>query len=552
MEQTLNCCISENEDIITVGAGVTLSVMAESELLKREAKPLFDAAVMLTGRGKEALEDTAVDTAMETSEDKDTGVKAPTICDEIFQNVNCGFTGSAVPCIKEGGTECHALWEKGCAFSVMGGKAVGTTSCVSACPVGMEIPAVLEQLRDKDGLEARRIIMKYNPMPSVTCRMCGQCEAACIRSKHDRSVGISGVFQAMGDDIAAHPEIFYAVPSGDSGKRIAVKGCGPAGAAAAFYLRKLGNRVWVFEQRSEEELTKELKKMIPDFPETEFSGYIRALSGIGVVFRFGADSGECDENEFDRLAEGAYMSCSAPEFLREVRRGYETANRINLDFGLKSYMKPGKTFIGFDWEAFAGRMDQRIAPISSGLGDRDCGTDYGTDCGTDWEAVSTEAVRCLNCGCYGVNRSCTRAILTALDAQIRTNKRSRRALDFFSVTDPAGQLEPGEVIQTFEIPKSGDYTSGYLEFGHGSGVAFAYLVQHGKIRDARIVYSGIAPVPVRMIETEAFLRGKEINSGTMEQAAALVCREVILTGDGRDQADEMKKLLVRSLEGKEI
>lgn len=35
-------------------------------------------------------------------------------------------------------------------------------------------------------------------------------------------------------------------------------------------------------------------------------------------------------------------------------------------------------------------------------------------------------------------------------------------------------------------------------------------------------------------------------------AAALVCREVILTGDGRDQADEMKKLLVRSLEGKEI
>ena len=138
MEQTLNCCISENEDIITVGAGVTLSVMAESELLKREAKPLFDAAVMLTGRGKEALEDTAVDTAMETSEDKDTGVKAPTICDEIFQNVNCGFTGSAVPCIKEGGTECHALWEKGCAFSVMGGKAVGTTSCVSACPVGIK------------------------------------------------------------------------------------------------------------------------------------------------------------------------------------------------------------------------------------------------------------------------------------------------------------------------------------------------------------------------------------------------------------------------------
>ena len=83
-------------------------------------------------------------------------------------------------------------------------------------------------------------------------------------------------------------------------------------------------------------------------------------------------------------------------------------------------------------------------------------------------------------------------------------------------------------------------------------MAFAYLVQHGKIRDARIVYSGIASVPVRMIETEAFLRGKEINSGTMEQAAALVCREVILTGDGRDQADEMKKLLVRSLEGKEI
>lgn len=518
MEQKINCCILEKEDTITIGAGVTLSSIAGSGLLKQEAKPLFAAAAILADG--------------ENSHRYAYGQS--TIYEEALQDICCGFTGTPIPCIKEGGTECFALWRDSCPCSVMGGKAVGSPSCAAACPAGMEIPAVLEQLRDNDRLEAQRIVMKYNPMPSVTCRICKQCESACVRSSHDRGVAVSGILQALGDEIGAHPEIFYAIPSGNSRKKIAIKGCGPAGVSAAFYLRKLGNQVCVLEQVSEAQLIEGYNKKIPDFPAKEFAGYIHALADMGVLFKFSVENTELPKDDFDRMIEGKTEPVSsALDFLREVRSGYETANSINLEFGLKSYIKPSKTFIGFDREG-AGRE----VPIWSSSETE----------GTKWELVSTEAARCLNCGCYGVNESCFQAVLIALEAEIKTNMRNRRALDFFSTTEPLKRLELGEFIQEFEIPKAGAYTSGYLYSSHHVGLVFAYAVQNEKIRDVRLVYSGIAPVPVRMIEVEAYLRGKIICRETRERAAGLVCREAILIDKNQDKMLEMKKLILASFE----
>lgn len=525
VERDISHCILEKEDTIAIGAETTLSCMAESELLKKEAKSLYDAASFLCRAG---------------GRDCYAG-GAGSIYQEVIQDIHCNLKNHPVPCLKEGGTECFAVWDENHSHSVMGGKKLGSPSCVSACPVGMEIPSILEQLRSQDRLEAQRLIMKYNPMPAVSCQMCRRCDNACVRGTHDHGVAVSGIVKALGKDIAARTQIFYAVPSGDSRKKIAIKGCGPSGASAAFYLRKLGSQVCVIEQKSQQQMLDEYKAVIPDFPVREFADYITALKGMGVEFIFGGNEPEGKADGFDWTLESTCITDASVKrdtvqyFLEGIRKGYEAANKINLEIGLKSYIKPVKSFLEFD---------------RNGMEIHDCVLTYTADGEMPgWEEVAAESARCLNCGCYGVNESCMRAVMTALDAEIKTNRRSIRALDFFGDIAPLKRLEEGEYIQEFEIPKSSDYHSGYLHTDQHIGMAFAYLVQHGKVRDARIVYGGIAPVPYRMIEAEAFLRGKELSRNVGMEAAELIGKNVVLVKADEEKVTEMKMLLTSSLAG---
>ena len=49
-----------------------------------------------------------------------------------------------------------------------------------------------------------------------------------------------------------HADGFYQAPADSTGKKIAIIGSGPAGLSAAFYLRKAGNDVVVYDDSKEE------------------------------------------------------------------------------------------------------------------------------------------------------------------------------------------------------------------------------------------------------------------------------------------------------------
>lgn len=129
---------------------------------------------------------------------------------------------------------------------------VHTTPCSVQCPANTDIPAYMERLRQGDVEGAAHILMEANPIPMITSRVCAHtCQEQCNRCGSDESVSIHGVERYVGDYILEHPDTFYRAPETETGHKVALVGAGPAGLSAAYYLRKAGHDVTVFDKMEE-------------------------------------------------------------------------------------------------------------------------------------------------------------------------------------------------------------------------------------------------------------------------------------------------------------
>ena len=66
--------------------------------------------------------------------------------------------------------------------------------CNAACPVGIDLEGAMNLLRQGRVAEARDLVLRENPMPGVTGRLCERpCESACSRAQFDDAVSIHAV-----------------------------------------------------------------------------------------------------------------------------------------------------------------------------------------------------------------------------------------------------------------------------------------------------------------------------------------------------------------------
>ncbi|MDR2355458.1 MAG: FAD-dependent oxidoreductase [Clostridiales Family XIII bacterium] len=267
--------VREEEGALRIGALARLSDIAESDAVRRNYTALAQAA-----------------RAVATPHIRDMG----TIGGNIAQMNRCWYfrkPENRFNCLRKGGDECFALLGDHRYHSVFGSVKTGANPCTRACPAGTDIPAYLEMLRDGDLDGAARAILEVNPMPAITGRVCAHfCQGACNRSLTDEAVLIGGAERAVGDYIAEHPDRFYTAPTAKTGKSVAVIGAGPAGLSAAYFLRKAGNSVTVFDAK--DEAGGMLMYAIPAYrlPKDAVRRYIRALAGMGIAFRTGVRAGE--------------------------------------------------------------------------------------------------------------------------------------------------------------------------------------------------------------------------------------------------------------------
>jgi xanthine dehydrogenase YagS FAD-binding subunit len=118
--------------------------------------------------------------------------------------------------------------------------------------------------------------------------------------------------------------------------------------------------------------------------------------------------------------------------------------------------------------------------------------------------------------CVAVHPSDPAAALLAFDARVRTNRRTVRMADFFSLPDDGhrleNSLEPDELIVSVDLPSLdgvGPWRSTYLKAMNRKvwafalvGVALAVQLDGQRIAAARVVLNGVAPIPWRSSAAE--------------------------------------------------
>lgn len=232
-----------------------------------------------------------------------------TIGGNLAQDVRCWYyryprqIGGPIVCLRKGGKICSALGGDNRYHSLFGAAPLSEYPCSSYCPAHTDIPGYLSKMRTGDLAGAARILMNYNPLPAITGRICPVfCEPECNRRDLDDSVAIQCVERGVGDYVLAHAGEFYGTPLRESGKKVAVVGSGPAGLAAAFYLRRDGHKVTVYEKMPE--AGGMLLYSVPPYrlPKDVVRRQIEALRGMGTTIEVGVDVG--GEVSFDALTKG--------------------------------------------------------------------------------------------------------------------------------------------------------------------------------------------------------------------------------------------------------
>jgi len=159
-----------------------------------------------------------------------------------------------------------------------------TPPCQAACPLHMEIGQYVDLVAQGKVLEALQVIRDGNPFPSICAYVCTHpCEDACRRNQVDKPIAIRALKRfavEFGGDrmIQLEAETTHT-------EKVAVVGSGPAGLACAYYLRKLGYPVTVFEAYSE--LGGMLRVGIPQYrlPREVVDTEVQRLIHMGVEIK---------------------------------------------------------------------------------------------------------------------------------------------------------------------------------------------------------------------------------------------------------------------------
>ena len=121
--------------------------------------------------------------------------------------------------------------------------------CMNGCPVSINIPGFIAQVKEGNFAEAFKIISESSALPAVCGRVCPQetqCEQKCIRGIKGEAISI-GKLERFVADWARENGIKPEPAKEMNGHKVAVIGSGPSGVTAAGDLAKMGYDVTIFE-----------------------------------------------------------------------------------------------------------------------------------------------------------------------------------------------------------------------------------------------------------------------------------------------------------------
>ncbi len=120
--------------------------------------------------------------------------------------------------------------------------------CVEACPVGIDIPRFIQNIKEENFNQAYITITHDSALPAVCGRVCPQetqCEGSCVMGLKGEPIAIGALERFVADNHRAQSK--PQSPCHPAGRKVAVIGSGPSGLTCAGDLAKQGYQVTVFE-----------------------------------------------------------------------------------------------------------------------------------------------------------------------------------------------------------------------------------------------------------------------------------------------------------------
>ena len=287
--------IKEEDGVLKIGATTRLADIGRSELVKKAAPALAEAA-----------EATATPNIREMG----------TLGGNIAQLPRCWYfrkLENRFYCDRKGGNTCYAIQGDNRYHSIFGGLKPHASPCTQECPAGTDIPAYMAELRKGNWDAAAEIILKANPLPMFTSRICPHpCQDKCNQCEYGDGVNIHAVERSLADYIMEHADKYYAAPAKETGKKVAIIGGGPGGLTAAYYLRKAGHSVTVFERQ--EKIGGVMRYGVPHYrlPKDIVDFVVDAFTKMGIEFKTGVTVGkDITVEEIDEKFDGVFFGTGA-------------------------------------------------------------------------------------------------------------------------------------------------------------------------------------------------------------------------------------------------
>ena len=225
-----------------------------------------------------------------------------------------------------------------------------TKPCINGCPVSVNIPDFIEEVKKGDFEKAYHIINQTSSLPAVCGRVCPQetqCEQKCVRGVKGEAVGIGRLERFVADWYRENVKEDPIVPT-SNGHKVAVVGAGPAGLTCAGDLAKKGYQVSVFDALHVAGGV--LMYGIPEFrlPKAIVQNEIEGLKKIGVDVQTNVVIGRSEsvDDLFDAGYESVFIGSGAglPNFMNmpgENLKGVYSANEFLTRCNLMKAYKEG-------------------------------------------------------------------------------------------------------------------------------------------------------------------------------------------------------------------
>lgn len=240
--------------------------------------------------------------------------------------------------------------------------------CSLECPANTDCQGYVGLIANGEYKQAVRVIKDKIAFPSSIGRICPHpCEKKCRRKYVDEPISIASLKSFVGDIDMACADSYKPTVEPDTGKKVAVIGGGPGGLTAAFFLRRMGHAVTVFDMM--EKMGGMLRYGIPEYrlPKTVLDNEIKQIEDLGVVLKNNVKVGsditlEELKNGYDAVvvALGAWNSSKMRiagedtegviggiDFLREVALGKkpEIGDRVAICGGGNTAMDACRTAV---------------------------------------------------------------------------------------------------------------------------------------------------------------------------------------------------------------